>query len=654
MRQRRLHWLLVVVAACWMWSCQQATQPTDLAAPRTVALEVLRTNGEPIVQARVDWQKLSGPSSPVGGSTSTGADGTARIDIPSVSTTRDLVSMLVTMPPLPAFAGIDPIEVRDSVCNDTTIAIGIAPLTRCGTPGTQDTMRLEVCAVGGIASKTLCRYYPSNCPTGLVFSTTSPVTAPFEVTTRNVGTSTSMLEFCATYTPPASTPAGTSEEITVTVEGRLPGSAAAIFRVSVLVQGRVDCSICPCPQLPEVRHDLGTVCIGTSTDSIIPLSRLLQPLDLDPDCHAEFELLDGDGDGLLLTGATTFTVRGGSSFPDLPVNLQPTQSGRVERVVRYRVTTVKRSTGQTNACEAPLSVRLIYNVEQGQCRIVRRPTDTLEKCVFMDSSTTETISIENTGNCPITINVRSLNGLFGITPDGDITIPAGDTAHVVVGFAARKLDWDANPANPRGSRGDKDFSGDIVITGCGNQETIRVHGIAYVQCNAFKYQCLRQFRPPGFDRVYAESIELVEQKTQILYQNDNQAFKVFDIYVRSITPNGATWDVELATGVNEQTQQAYGAYSLVTSGFAVLPGQNICDTYPANASQICSQLKNGTAPGTPSIGGLRQGDVILYVKNGQSGPQCALIWIQSVGPDRPGPNSLPQVCIEICYPVFAL
>lgn len=643
----------MALAACWMWSCQQATQPTDLAAPRTLALEVLRTNGEPIANARVDWQKLSGPSSPVGGATATGADGTARIDIPSVSTTRDLVSMRVTMPPLPAFAGIDPVEVRDSVCNDTTIAIGIAPLIGCGTQGTQDTMRLEVCAVGGIATRTLCRYYATNCPTGVVFTTTTPVMAPFEVTTRNVGTSTSMLEVCATYAPPASTPAGTTQDVAMTVEGRLPGSTATIVTVTIVVQGRVDCSVCPCPQLSEVRHDLGTVCIGTTTDSIVPLSTLLPVLDQDADCYAEFALIDGDGDGLDLSSADAFTVRGGSRFPDLPVTLTPTQGGRVERLVRYRITTVKRSTGQSRVCDAPFVMRLIYDVRQGQCRIVRLPTDTLEKCVFMDSSTTTTLSIENTGNCPITVNVRSTNGLFKTTPEGDVTISAGDTLHVVVNFLARKVDWDANPANPRGSRGDKDFAGKIEVTGCVTQ-SIDVRGMAYLQCNAFKYQCLRQFRPPGFDRVYAESIELVEDKTQILYQNDNQRFQVFDIYVKSITPNGATWDVELATGTDQSTGQAYGAYRLVTSGFTVLPGQNICDTYPVNASLLCSQIKDGSVAGVSSIGGLRQGDVVLYVKNGSNGPQCALIWIQSVGPDRPGPNALPQACIEICYPVFAL
>ena len=62
---------------------------------------------------------------------------------------------------------------------------------------------------------------------------------------------------------------------------------------------------------------------------------------------------------------------------------------------------------------------------------------------------------------------------------------------------------------------------------------------------------------------------------------------------------------------------------------------------------------NGDVVNIPSYS-LRPGDVVLYVKIGSTGLQCALIWIQAVGLDRPGASSLPQACIEICYPMFTL
>ncbi len=179
-------------------------------------------------------------------------------------------------------------------------------------------------------------------------------------------------------------------------------------------------------------------------------------------------------------------------------------------------------------------------------------------------------------------------------------------------------------------------------------------GVAYVQCNAFKYQCLRQFRPPGFPNTYAESIQLIEDKTTIVYQNDNQRFQQFDIYIKSLTPNGTSFDVELASGSADGGVTTYGVFSQVATGFTVNPGESICDRYPANAITECTAIKGDPTAGSSSIAGLRPGDVVLYVKIGSTGPQCALIWIQAVGLDRPGASSLPQACIEICYPMFTL
>jgi hypothetical protein len=309
-------------------------------------------------------------------------------------------------------------------------------------------------------------------------------------------------------------------------------------------------------------------------------------------------------------------------------------------------------TGVSRDCASPLTITLSYEAVQGSCRVTQTPLDTLEKCVFNDQVPEDAFTIENTGTCPVTVRISSANPLFTVEPSGGVVIPAGGQVPIRVRFTATKTDWDRNPQTARGTRGDKDFAGEIVVDGCGNQpQRIPVQGIAYVQCDAFKYQCLRQFRPTGYENVYAESIELADQKTIITYQNDNQTFKVFDVYVQSIDAAG---NVALATGVDPGSGRSYGGFVRVTTGFTVLPGQNICDTYPAAAAQLCGDIKRGAVAAPATLTGLRQGDVVLFVKNGSAGPQCALIWIQSVGPDRPGAVSLDQVCIEICYPVFTI
>ncbi len=645
----RLHLILIAVILLVAVSCQVPFSPEDITVARTVTVNVIKEPTTPVRGAVVEWQKLTGLSAPFGGVTRTGADGSAEFTVPNVSLTRDTVGMVVSMPPDPDLSGIDPIRLKYAVCNDTTITLAVRPIIACGTVNYRDSFSLQTCPTEGTGQQKICKIYPTNCPAGVTFTASSTTSGPFVVTTTSTGTSQSTLELCITYQPPGTAASGTTDTTTIVVRGTaLDGST--VFLLTASVKGLVNCSTCECPVVPDTSESLGTYCVNTTTDTVVSLSTLLPALNLDAGCEAEFNLVAGSTS--VFDPETRFTLRGDQKFPDLPIRIRPTQTGQYSTTLRYSVTVRNLATGKTQQCPDELLVTARINVITGSCQIVRRQVGPLRKCVYNDSSTVDSIEIRNTGQCPITINVTSKSALFTVSPSA-LQLAAGQTSRVYVRFNAQRRDWDANPMQPRGPLGEKDFRGQIEITGCDLPSTVDVDGIATVQCNTFKYQCLRQFRPQGFESVYAESMELLDQKAQILYQNDNQNFKVFDIYAQSIAQVGGAYTVTLATGTNI-LGQAFGAFYPIASNFAVLPGQNICDTYPMLAESTCSAAKAGTQAGTPTLSGLRQGDVVLYVKQGAGGKQCALIWIQSIGPDRPGAVALPQVCLEICYPVFNL
>jgi hypothetical protein len=207
--------------------------------------------------------------------------------------------------------------------------------------------------------------------------------------------------------------------------------------------------------------------------------------------------------------------------------------------------------------------------------------------------------------------------------------------------------WESNPNPAVGPDLEKFFAAEIIVQGCGGPVRFPVYAWVKKECRAFTYQCMREFRPQGYDNVYAESIRLVEDNARIEYQNDNQRFTVYDVYVDNITASS----VDLASGMLPgSTSTSYGGFIRVASNFYVPPGQNICTTNPNVSPSVCDQARNNPAGLQNPITNLQVGDVVLFYKN--AGAACALIWIQEIAPDRSGGPSLNKVCMEICYPVF--
>lgn len=639
--------LVVLLAA----SCQQATQPLELSAQRTITLEIRSTKNEPIPEALVDWLKFTGANAPIGARVVTGPDGYAQWLVPDVATTRDSVRLTINVPSTSPIGAIGPLVFTTALCNDTLLTIGVSGQTPCGTLNALDTILLETCPRAGRSSVSECVVFPSTCPDGLVYTAPDSSRGNIALSLRSSNNRSSTLDVCATYAPPVGSAVGTAEEYNVRIEGRAPNSADVLVAYDLVVIGRVLCETCPCPTIPAVAVTTTPVCIGSTEQIVVDLDALATPLTSRPGCVTDFTLKPTTNADVVVTSGDRFTLRSGQSFPLVDLQITPQNINQIQRRFVWAVQTRNLTTGVIETCPADFVVDVTTTVLAPACRILVRQLDTLQKCVFSDSSTTDTLSIVNDGDCPITVNIATV-GLFQASPSGSVTIPPRSRQLVQVSFLADKLQWNANPSPPVPGRGDKFFNGTLTIDGCGNQQAIPLVGDAYVQCTAFKYQCLRQFRPTGFPNVYAESIQLVENKTNIVYQNDNQAFKQFDIFVRSLTPVGGSFTAELGSGGNGNV--TFGVFRRIATGFSVRPGESICDTYPAGSETECDALKSDITRGTPAIAGLNAGDVVLFTKIGSTGLQCALIWIQSIGLDRPGPNALPQVCIEICYPMFEL
>lgn len=642
-----------LLAIASLVGCQSPTQPVDLTATRTMTVELKTTAKVPIPNAVIDWTKFTGVNAPISSRATSGTDGFARFTVPDVSANRDSVRMLISVPSGSPGGPAGPFDIRTSVCNDTLISLAISPDVPCGSLDRIDTITLEVCPTSQPSGVSACRYYPTTCQGGLVFTSADTARGSLSLTTTSSGSASSTAEVCATYAPSREGAAGSSETLSTVVEGRLPGQTNVLVRIGIVVIGRITCDQCSCPTFTRTAFTAPTLCLGNATSIAIPLRTLYQPLTGSSECVTEFTRTGSGDASFVITRGTQFTLRSGQAFPALEVDVNPTSIGTLQRTIEYSVRTRNLTTGVVTECPSKLIVDVSVPVISTQCLIRPLQLDTLRKCVFNDSSSADTFFIENTGDCPITVAISSASSLFQTTPRGSVVVPPRTTIPVLVTFNASKADWDNNPQTPVGPRGEKFFTSAITVQGCQAQPRVyNVIGAASVLCSSFKYQCLRQFRPAGFPNVYAESVQLVEDKTNIIYQNDNQRFTQYDVYVKSLTPNGAAWDVELGSGISNGLP--YGLFKLVARNFAVNPGESICDRYPTNAATECSSLKGDFSQGSATIAGLRPGDVVLYMKNGSRSLECALIWIQSTSLDRPGNQALPQVCIEICYPMFTL
>lgn len=636
------------LAALVLASCQEPTQPSDLTGTRTLTIEMRRSTGEPIQDATIVWERFTGVNAPLSGVGRTGEDGFSRLVVSDVATRRDSIRISVDPPNVDPFIGIGPTEIFAAVCTDTLISITLSPLTQCGTVNLTDTIILEACPENGRAIAQTCRYYATDCPAGLIFMSADSMFNAISIVPSSAGAASSTLELCAIYSPMA----GATEDqvFTTRVVGRDPSGGAERLGIDLTVIGKVNCTPCPCPEFSTVVDTTITVCVGLPTELEIELNSAGVVSDLGPDCVVELTLKSVQSDNqITVLSDDELTLRAGQSLPPLTLEVTGVQAGELRSEIRYSVRTRRLSDGNIENCPNDVVVDVTIPVADANCRIEPTMIDSLEKCVFNEFSTADTIFLVNDGDCEAVYEV-SVTGRFSTSQSGGVTVPARSRTAVVVTLAASKSDWDANPDSPRGTKGYKTFLGTLSIRGCATINLDLV-GEGYVQCSAFKFQCLREYRPATFPDVYAESIELVEDRTNIVYQNDNQTFRRYDLWIESVTDlGGGAYEVSLGSGDPDNNYNA-GRFVRIATNFFVNPGDNICDVYPADAALECANTKDTPGSGSETISGVRSGDVILFVKGNR---ECALLWVQKIDLDRAGGSALPAACLEICYPMFTL
>lgn len=632
----RLSILLIFIAAVLL-GCQEPTQPNDLVKNRTVSVEVRRTNGDPVPSATVTWQRVTGVNAPVGGTLQTGSDGVARVQVADVSVEGDSLRMNVAPPN---------IDLMMHVCSDTTVVLSVDSTIPCGTIDVSDTMYFDACPSRAPGSVTECRVFPTTCPQTFIVEASDSTVGDFAIRPSNGGFAVGVVELCAVFSPTSTSPA--QQEHTITVEGRDPAGGGPLIRLTLTMIGRVECTDCPCPDFSNVADTTDTTCYNVPTDVDVEMAGAGVVSGIGSDCVVLLDLVSNSNeDQVAVATGSRFTLRNGQRVPNLrlTINAQPGPTELVTQLT-YRVRT-QRSDGVIQECTPNLIVTIVTPLTPPDCRIEPDRLDTLRKCVFNDESTSDTVFLVNDGLCVAEFRV-SVTGPFTTNLSSPVVVvPPGTRIPVVVSFTATKGDWDRNSQSALAPRGTKYFAGQLRVSGCATASLALV-GDGYVDCSAFKYQCLREFRPAAYPNVYAESIELLNDRAQILYQNDNQTFRRFDVWFDDIRDlGGGTYEATLASG--NGAQYSGGRYYRVARNFFVSPGTSICETYPSQASQDCALLQNDGGQGQTSLPGVRVGDVILFVT---ASGECALLWVQNIGLDRSGANALPAACIEICYPMF--
>ncbi len=629
--------------------CQDPVQPDDLKQNSSIVVDVRNATNKPITEASVAWQRLTGVASPSSGVTRTNNAGMATIELTQVSILRDTVAVTVMPPSVGPYAVIPPITTTVPVCSDTTLQFAFDTLRACNTLTYRDTANVRLCPETGDKAATVCRVFPTSCPNVLTAVTSDSSDGEFAYSVRTVGSPATAVELCIMFTPTVTGDGYRSERtITVTASDALSGQPA--FATSLTVIGTVACETCECPTGTTVVDTLDTLCVDETGTITATLDTASVTNGVDAACSiVATAVRQPQTPGLQLVDQI-LTTSGGAPFSNPEFTMTPTQTGPFVDTVIYRLQVKRGSSGVLKDCAEELRVILHGVVDVPRCS-VSYSVDTLRKCLYQDSSTTTTVTVHNIGSCPVEVTVTSTAPQwFSVSNRYFIAEPFPDSSYrtrVEVSVVVSPSAWENNPNPAVGPDLEKFFAAEIIVQGCGGPVRFPVYAWVKKECRAFTYQCMREFRPQGYANVYAESIRLIEDRARIVYQNDNQLFSVYDVFVESITATS----LDLASGVvPDNAGISYGGFIRVASNFYVPPGQNICTTHPVVSSDVCNQARSNPGGLQNPITNLQVGDVVLFYKN--AGQACALIWIQEVAPDRSGGPSLNKVCMEICYPVF--
>ncbi len=661
-------YVFLVLVVCL--GCQNSTEPSNLVVGDgfDVTVRVHDQAGQPLAGVAVQWALLGQKQVSFATMSQAGNDGEFAATIPvPVATDSALVVIRTDIP-----TGIAGLEFKGNqkngdfrldtvrVCRDTALDIGFS-------------RQVTVSQCGGLSCSPislLCEFpdkiEDSACTSEYVNSTTEVLTiAPFtssvpsvtvKVKVNGVTVSTpatipigARFQICYFFAPGINSPIAKDQfNANIVVSSPTnPNCLTCSFTLTTEVRRKEDCD---CPLSPKpITFPIDTtktvdVCVGKDTTVEIPIGfkndNRAAGCDVEytlvsPTSNNEFEILSANNGS-----PNTVRIAPGASFGKLKVLFSPTLIQQYKIDIRYSIKVINAD-GTVKQCADPLIIHFNGAGGQSTCRIdtlrsteflspAKKQLDTLRNCVDVDlASNARTIVVVNTGKCDVTISAAFNNPLFTVSPKTK-QIQAGDSAVFTLKFLPKPTDvWPGG----RGKRpAIERFNGTLSLSGCAVQN-YAIPGFADTSCYYPLNQCLHKWPEPLGN--WTEVILIDRTNNSLSYSNDPKKVTSRDIFVDNINVAGQT------AILNSDIAR----WKVVASRPSTKPGETAC-SFGFQFINAC----DASAPTGPLP--VKLWDVVSFTLDYADGRQfCGIIWITDFHNDVQGANGVPQICIQICYPL---
>lgn len=681
--------LLLVLAAFCFTACQTVTEPEDVVVDGGFPLrvDVVNQNGGRIDGATVTWRLVTLPAAindstffddnGIPGGRGTTSNGSASFIVPMPVADPDILFVTKVDPPSTdqrygQWQKNGAFRIDTAVVCDTTILryeLIYREYTACNSA--------PECPVLDIAvdppttpsrSATMGPFVQSDQP--IVVSDVFLVPQPDPAKIR-----TTLFVNGVPATLPASIPIGTPYEIRFDVTYTEADGVVDELFVATLVVDRAGGGTCwqctslvsvksrpqtPCDCPPDTTFVLGApnrigVCTGQTKDTTIALNLT----NTNTECALIYRLRTSalpvstdDVDLLRMNGSrrTQITIPPGETLDSITVRMSPTTNGIFDQ--RFVFDVIKQTQTGQEPCPDPLVVEVRVDAGLPTCRIdfaasslFRQngnvwETVPLENCVGLTTVSPlrqKTIVIRNDGQCPVTINLTSPDPQFVYTPT-EATIPPNGSVTVRIHFQPDPSRvYPTSRCGPRVST----FPSTLSFAGC-LVETHPIRGVVLDpdECAIATTPTLYQHgATDNAGRRWITVLDILRDRIEL---KENATLDTAAIYVRSIATTGAPNVGSVNAARLESFQDASGCWVL----FHKIPvnllslSKPICEIF---GDFICPVLPTGDC----SVD-VVAGDVVIFERNGLYG----IIWIKNLSWSNRSATALPQVEMELCYPLF--
>lgn len=627
--------LSILIVFLFLRCSQEAIQPEIVNIRTNMSIFVVDQSGKPVPGANVTIYKLKPRQFYL--SNSTDPNGKIILKDYFVPIIGEIIEVTITPPP-----GVNAQPITDTLslpCRDAefTLIIEIREDVTCNSTSS-GSLQFSTCV--GKSDTLSSNYVYHDCPCDLTISLTQSSPSPdLQVSVvpaqgQNINNSTA-LKVTAIFNPKRE---GTiNNDVTVTASGTC-GSFTYILSIKAV---GVECFSCQCPTLPDTikNNILDTVCVGTSKEIQVDLSKVVNNTEASKNCVLEFQRIKSffNSNILQITGEPRSLLGGGRSLPPLTVRVSPTKRGLIIDSVQYSVRI--RNNDSVKDCGF-LNIKLSVFAGQGICKIDSNANDNslittnnqIDQCVGLDLITKK-ILIRNIGECPLDILGTMNNNIFYIDPESNIINP-GQVKTFTIHFVPKISDvW----PNGRGKApGITRFNAMLNICGF----NIPVVGIVDTNCYHPNYDCFKQY---DINNQWRQAV-VFNRKTNEITKGNPVVAPNRDLFFPQINVAGGSCTLE----------SDWASFGRPPSPFNTRNRSSQTDN-PCNWVVDYTPLiySSGLISWQPTrIDGVRVNDVILFSITyvGSSEPFYGIIWINDIKYDTQV-NGLPIVCYDICFPI---